>query len=325
MSQKLILACHEITDLSYLLNDKKEIVGSQVRIGKHIFEMPSLEPENFLFKKEFTCSDHRKILNENGEMIGQMLEIQLNSKMKELPQSEIQMIYRRNERTLINIVPDRPEYQFPEAENKMWLLRPEEKYGSMSELHNATRESPDEVKKILNGCRCDRDISSLQGQAPSLIQELLVMLCGKSKEFILKDSNIPVPSDFSQDLSLRSPLTLCFENKTQDEISSNKSTINQLFRHFCMSAQSEYNDHLVKMEVANILDCNITFDYVSQLFIESSVENTSSCPKAIAHFEKGRHKLGEHANKQFSIRHIKASLIMYNQTQAPESIQKEDI
>ena len=122
------------------------------------------------------------------------------------------------------------------------------------------------------------------------------MLCTKSKDFIVTDSNIPVPSDFSQDLSLRSPLTLCFENKTHDQISGNKSTINQLFKHFCMSVQSEYNDHLIKMEVANILDCNITFDHVSRLFIESE-DLVASCPKAIAHFEKGKHKLGDHANK----------------------------
>lgn len=42
---------------------------------------------------------------------------------------EKQMIFKRNERTLLNMVPTRTEFEIlSDPDNKIWLLRPEERY-----------------------------------------------------------------------------------------------------------------------------------------------------------------------------------------------------
>ena len=58
-------------------------------------------------------------------------------------------------------------------------------------------EKPDQVNQLLDGCQCQIDLETDEGQAPSLIQELLWICEEKAKGVLREEANLPVIGDFS--------------------------------------------------------------------------------------------------------------------------------
>ena len=227
ISQKLLVSSKTIGGLYYLHDEKKDINGSRVVINDYLYDLHRASADELKFCTDFTSSNYKRIVDRDGEMIGYFIDIYLNSNACNLSLCEIQNIFKRNEKTLLNMVPDHPEYHFPEPANKAWQLRPQEDLGCQSMLHHNI-EKPDQVNRLLDGCQCNMDLDTNEGQAPNLIQEVLWICDEKAKGIIREDTNLPVIGDFSQDLSLRSPIALCFEGKTNEEIQTKKSIINRL-------------------------------------------------------------------------------------------------
>lgn len=78
------------------------------------------------------------------------------------------MIFRRNEKTLMNLVPNKLELQvMGDPENRAYMLRPEARFNGSSQLSNCL-DDPDHVANILDNCEIV-PITAKQGQITSLI------------------------------------------------------------------------------------------------------------------------------------------------------------
>lgn len=89
-----------------------------------------------------------------------------------------------------------------------WQLRPEYKFGGQSQLIKML-DHPDKFLQCLENCSEDYDEEA--EHAPSILELVLALLDSPAAKQVMKDPNIPVPTDFSQDLDLRSPLTIALE------------------------------------------------------------------------------------------------------------------
>lgn len=90
-------------------------------------------------------------------MVGVIIDIQLSHLVHKynLPLETKKTIFRETERTFLNLVPngrileDYIMNESSEPENKVWLLRPEEKYGGQSYLMKHIN-NPTKLENILN-------------------------------------------------------------------------------------------------------------------------------------------------------------------------------
>ena len=134
-----------------------------------------------------------------------MIDMYLNEECQGLTHQEIQNIFDRTERCLINMVPNRIEIHIKrDPENKVWMLRPEARYNGKSQLSYHC-DNPDKVAEILNNVK-DADLAADEGQVPNLAQELFEDCDDFAKAILLKDANMPIPKDFSFDLNMISPI-----------------------------------------------------------------------------------------------------------------------
>ena len=114
VSHKLLVSSRQIGGLFYLHDENKNICGSRVIVDDRVYDLQRATIEELKFCSDFTSANYKKIVDGDGEMIGYFIDFYLNSNAFKLSLCEIQNIFKRNEKSLLNMVPDYPEYHFPE-------------------------------------------------------------------------------------------------------------------------------------------------------------------------------------------------------------------
>lgn len=83
------------------------------------------------FTGEFTHSTFKRVFK-NNEQVGLMIDMHLRKDkphLEKLSIQEIQMIFRRNEKTIMNLVPNKLELQLMgDPDNRAYMLRPEARF-----------------------------------------------------------------------------------------------------------------------------------------------------------------------------------------------------
>ena len=160
----------------------------------------------------------------------------LKDEARILPYTDHQMIFRLNERTLMNMVPHKVEIHIlKDPENKAWMMRPEARLPNLeSQLQQATRH-PNQLAEILNGVKEDTEIEQCEDQTLSLIQELMQECREFSIEMIKLDSNTSRAGELSLDLNIRSPFSACFRKDIP------RSSLENLLNYFQSQPHSFYN------------------------------------------------------------------------------------
>ena len=136
-----------------LYRDHK-IIGIRLDSGMSHLPFENLSQEDYNFRNPITSSTYQKLMKD-GKLMGISMNIKLShlALKKKLTREIVDYILRQTERTILNMVPKGriiEEYlmrEFYEPDNKIWLLRPEEKYGGMSILTNSIQQAS-KVTKI---------------------------------------------------------------------------------------------------------------------------------------------------------------------------------
>ena len=203
----------------------------------------------------------------------------LKPQARNLPYEDIQMIFLLNERTLMNMVPNKVELHIlKDPKNKAWMMRPEARLPNLESQLSSYTHDPNKLAEILNDVKEKTEIEECEDQSLSLIQELMRESTEFAIAMIKMDSNIPKGGEFSYDLNLRSPFCACFEKKFV------KTSVEKLLNYFQKQPHSFYNQQLIMMSFQQLGNCERLdgFNFFMTDFDENG-ESKNEFPK-IAHF-----------------------------------------
>lgn len=110
-------------------------------INQNWHDVPNYYTDDLPFQGDFTACRFKRVIK-SGEQVGLLLDIYLKPQARNLPYEDIQMIFLLNERTLMNMVPNKVELQIlKDPINKAWMMRPEARLPNLqSQLSSSTHD-----------------------------------------------------------------------------------------------------------------------------------------------------------------------------------------
>ena len=130
-------------------------------------------------------------------------------------------------------------------DNKVGLLRPEEKYGGLSEIMMFEKDTG-KVMEILTNCQEVEVQEFVKESRMNLIQQVILEFSEEAVKYLLKEQTMPNPNEFSYDFDMNDPISSCLKQTDY------KQTAVELFLDYILSQKRSFFIH--KMILANLKD-----------------------------------------------------------------------